>query len=45
MENVLKNDWRPLLASEFDKEYYRTLADFLKEVRYTCCLSKSRRYI
>ncbi|PGT14330.1 uracil-DNA glycosylase [Bacillus cereus] len=31
MENVLKNDWGPLLASEFEKEYYRTLAGFLKE--------------
>ncbi|PGZ10107.1 uracil-DNA glycosylase [Bacillus cereus] len=31
MEHVLKNDWGPLLASEFEKEYYRTLADFLKE--------------
>ncbi|PER18734.1 MULTISPECIES: uracil-DNA glycosylase [Bacillus] len=31
MENVLKNDWGPLLATEFEKEYYRTLANFLKE--------------
>lgn len=31
MEHVLKNDWGPLLASEFEKEYYRTLAGFLKE--------------
>ncbi|ASZ20162.1 uracil-DNA glycosylase [Bacillus cereus] len=31
MENVLKNDWEPLLAPEFEKEYYRKLADFLKE--------------
>ncbi|HHQ8911214.1 TPA: uracil-DNA glycosylase [Bacillus cereus] len=31
MENVLKNDWGPLLAPEFEKEYYRKLADFLKE--------------
>ncbi|MCU5378048.1 uracil-DNA glycosylase [Bacillus cereus] len=31
MKNVLKNDWGPLLASEFEKEYYRKLADFLKE--------------
>ena len=28
MENVLKNDWEPLLAPEFEKEYYRKLADF-----------------
>ncbi|MGI8303065.1 uracil-DNA glycosylase [Bacillus paranthracis] len=31
MENVLKNDWEPILAPEFEKEYYRKLADFLKE--------------
>ena len=31
MEKVLKNDWGPLLAPEFEKEYYRKLADFLKE--------------
>ena len=31
MENVLKKDWEPLLAPEFEKEYYRKLADFLKE--------------
>lgn len=31
MKNVLKNDWGPLLALEFEKEYYRTLAGFLKE--------------
>ncbi|HGA0511391.1 TPA: uracil-DNA glycosylase [Bacillus pacificus] len=31
MENVLKNDWGSLLAPEFEKEYYRKLADFLKE--------------
>ncbi|HHT7188164.1 TPA: uracil-DNA glycosylase [Bacillus cereus] len=31
MENVLKNDWGPLLAPEFEKEYYQSLADFLKE--------------
>ncbi|KAB2459091.1 uracil-DNA glycosylase [Bacillus sp. CH126_4D] len=31
MKNVLKNDWGPLLAPEFEKEYYRKLADFLKE--------------
>jgi len=31
MENVLKNDWGPLLAPEFEKEYYRKLAGFLKE--------------
>lgn len=31
MENVLKNDWGPLLAPEFEEEYYRKLADFLKE--------------
>ncbi|MCH4568967.1 uracil-DNA glycosylase [Bacillus sp. ES1-5] len=31
MKNVLKNDWGPLLALEFEKEYYRKLADFLKE--------------
>ena len=31
MENVLQNDWGPLLAPEFEKEYYRKLADFLKE--------------
>lgn len=31
MENVLKNDWEALLAPEFEKEYYRTLASFLKE--------------
>ncbi|MGN4447032.1 uracil-DNA glycosylase [Bacillus cereus group sp. MYBK79-1] len=31
MKNVLKNDWGPLLAPEFEKEYYHKLADFLKE--------------
>ena len=31
MKHVLKNDWGPLLAPEFEKEYYRKLADFLKE--------------
>lgn len=31
MEKVLKNDWGPLLAPEFEKEYYRKLAGFLKE--------------
>ncbi|HFJ9441014.1 MULTISPECIES: uracil-DNA glycosylase [Bacillus] len=31
MKNVLKNDWGPLLAPEFEKEYYLTLANFLRE--------------
>lgn len=31
MKNVLKNDWGPLLAPEFEKEYYLTLASFLRE--------------
>ncbi|OOQ93060.1 uracil-DNA glycosylase [Bacillus cereus] len=31
MENILQNDWGPLLGSEFEKEYYQALADFLKE--------------
>ncbi|MGF9767750.1 uracil-DNA glycosylase [Bacillus albus] len=31
MKNVLTNDWGPLLAPEFEKEYYLTLADFLRE--------------
>ncbi|PFN28202.1 uracil-DNA glycosylase [Bacillus cereus] len=31
MENVLKNDWGPLLAPEFEKEYYQSLVGFLKE--------------
>ncbi|OOR24571.1 uracil-DNA glycosylase [Bacillus cereus] len=31
MENILQNDWGPLLGSEFEKEYYQVLADFLKE--------------
>ncbi len=45
MENVLKNDWGPLLAPEFEKEYYRKLAGFFeRRVQYTCCLPKERRY-
>ncbi|OJD70191.1 uracil-DNA glycosylase [Bacillus sp. NH11B] len=31
METVLNNDWGPLVAPEFEKEYYHTLANFLKE--------------
>jgi len=31
MKNVLKNDWGPLLAPEFEKEYYLILANFLRE--------------
>ncbi len=31
MENVLKNDWEPLLAPELKKEYYLTLSSFLTE--------------
>ncbi|HHT7237584.1 MULTISPECIES: uracil-DNA glycosylase [Bacillus] len=31
MENILQNDWGPLLGSEFEKEYYQALANFLKE--------------
>ncbi|QWG47612.1 uracil-DNA glycosylase [Bacillus mycoides] len=31
MENILQNDWGPLLGSEFEKEYYQVLANFLKE--------------
>ncbi|WP_433773415.1 uracil-DNA glycosylase [Bacillus wiedmannii] len=31
MENVLKNDWGPLLAPEFEKKYYQSLVGFLKE--------------
>ncbi|EJQ45615.1 Uracil-DNA glycosylase [Bacillus mycoides] len=31
MENILQNDWGPLLGSEFEKEYYQALAGFLKE--------------
>ncbi|PFL19315.1 uracil-DNA glycosylase [Bacillus cereus] len=31
MENILQNDWGPLLGPEFEKEYYQKLANFLKE--------------
>ncbi|PQZ53816.1 MULTISPECIES: uracil-DNA glycosylase [Bacillus] len=31
MENILQNDWEPLLGPEFEKEYYQALANFLKE--------------
>ncbi|MFL0402933.1 uracil-DNA glycosylase [Bacillus nitratireducens] len=31
MENILQNDWGPLLGPEFEKEYYQNLANFLKE--------------
>ncbi|MFK4464907.1 uracil-DNA glycosylase [Bacillus sp. RC252] len=31
MENILQNDWGPLLGSAFEKEYYQNLANFLKE--------------
>ncbi|TBX77897.1 uracil-DNA glycosylase [Bacillus mycoides] len=31
MENILQNDWGPLLGSEFEKEYYQALANLLKE--------------
>ncbi|KEK25566.1 uracil-DNA glycosylase [Bacillus gaemokensis] len=31
MENILKNDWEPLLAPEFEKPYYQKLSQFLKE--------------
>ncbi|PEE38488.1 uracil-DNA glycosylase [Bacillus pseudomycoides] len=31
MEHILKNDWEPLLASEFEKPYYQKLRQFLKE--------------
>ncbi|PFJ15063.1 uracil-DNA glycosylase [Bacillus cereus] len=31
MKNILINDWEPLLAPEFEKEYYQSLAVFLKE--------------
>ncbi|TPV38758.1 uracil-DNA glycosylase [Bacillus dicomae] len=31
MENILTNDWGPLLAPEFEKEYYQSLVGFLEE--------------
>ncbi|MGF9963901.1 uracil-DNA glycosylase [Bacillus rhizoplanae] len=31
MEQILKNDWAPLLAPEFEKPYYEQLQSFLKE--------------
>ncbi|PFO81888.1 uracil-DNA glycosylase [Bacillus cereus] len=31
MEHILKNDWEPLLAPEFEKPYYQKLRQFLKE--------------
>ncbi|WJE52743.1 uracil-DNA glycosylase [Bacillus cereus] len=31
MEHILKNDWEPLLATEFEKPYYQKLRQFLKE--------------
>lgn len=31
MEQILKNDWAPLLAPEFEKPYYQQLQSFLKE--------------
>ncbi|MGW6190514.1 uracil-DNA glycosylase [Bacillus cereus] len=31
MENILQNDWGPLLGPEFEKEYYKDLANLLKE--------------
>ncbi|MCU5069268.1 uracil-DNA glycosylase [Bacillus pacificus] len=45
MENVLKNDWGPLLAPEFEKEYYRKLADFLKEEYSTHVVYPKKEYI
>ncbi|MEH6975566.1 MULTISPECIES: uracil-DNA glycosylase [Bacillus] len=31
MEHILRNDWEPLLAPEFEKPYYQKLRQFLKE--------------
>ena len=31
MNDILKNDWKPLLESEFSQEYYVKLRSFLKE--------------
>lgn len=31
MEHVVKNDWKPLLAPEFEKPYYQKLRAFLEE--------------
>ncbi|MCO7125510.1 uracil-DNA glycosylase [Sporolactobacillus shoreicorticis] len=31
MKHILKNDWEPLLKSEFEKEYYQRLRQFLKK--------------
>lgn len=31
MEQLLKNDWAPLLAAEFEKSYYKKLQQFLDE--------------
>ncbi|MEI4829744.1 uracil-DNA glycosylase [Bacillus sp. FJAT-53711] len=35
MEQILKNDWAPLLAPEFEKPYYEQLQSFLKEEYHT----------
>ncbi|WP_440602817.1 uracil-DNA glycosylase [Bacillus sp. GB_SG_008] len=35
MEQILKNDWAPLLAPEFEKPYYQQLQLFLKEEYHT----------
>ena len=30
MSEILKNDWKDYLSSEFDKDYYKNLRNFLK---------------
>lgn len=31
-EQILQNDWAPLLEREFSKEYYQQLRQFLKKM-------------
>ncbi|HDX9579274.1 TPA: uracil-DNA glycosylase [Bacillus pseudomycoides] len=35
MEQIVKNDWEPLLATEFEKSYYQQLQSFLTEEYHT----------
>lgn len=42
MEQLLKNDWAPLLAAEFEKPYYKKLQQFLDEEYKTATVYPKR---
>ena len=43
MENVLKNDWEPLLA-RIRKSIILLYPVFDRRIQHACCLSEGRRY-